>query len=101
MTQNFDISKRIEVQKIRQQIDQLDDEMLSLILKRRDLAMELARLKTEVNDLMDHEQRVKEILSRIEHKANEMGMEGAEVRVLWKALIAYMIKEQTAKYTFF
>jgi chorismate mutase len=98
MTQNQNIDKKIEVQKIRHQIDEIDDDLLDLLLKRRDIALDLARIKTEINDPMNHEERVRKMLDRIEKKANEMGMDGAAVKELWKALIVYMITEQTAKY---
>ena len=63
--------------------------------------MEIARVKTELNDSMDHEERMKQILDRIEKEANDKGMDGKEVRVLWKSLIKYIVKEQTERYPFF
>lgn len=101
MTQNYDIDKRIEVQKLRHIIDGVDDELLGLLLKRKDIALEIARLKTEINDPMNHEERVKQMLDRIEKKASGMGMNGPAVRDLWKAIIVYMITEQTAKYSLY
>jgi len=95
------IGKRVEIERLRHDIDEIDDKLLNLIAQRRDVAMSIARLKTELQDSVDHEGRVKVILELIEKKANSKGLQGKEVRELWKAIIKYMILEQTEEYPYF
>jgi len=85
------------VQRMRRKVDIVDDKILKLLLERRDLALEISRLKTEAEDSIGHEERAKQILERIGTEADRMGMDGEEVKHFWKALIKYMISEQTKR----
>jgi len=85
--------------RLRAQIDEIDAALLQLIAKRKDIALEIAKVK-QSSGSSDDEQRLKEVLDRVQGKAKEVGLDESEMKSLWKSLIAYMIKEQMKKYPY-
>ncbi|MBN2517636.1 MAG: chorismate mutase [Candidatus Altiarchaeota archaeon] len=83
----------LEIQRVRRKIDDIDDKILDLLMERRELAIRVAGMEKEVH-LNDHKKRIKEMLDRIELKADMKGLNGKNVREFWKALVEYMIHEQ-------
>jgi chorismate mutase len=88
-----------EIEKLRAVIDSIDLAILSCIAKRRDVALEIARLKQKSGSA-DDEARLRALLDNIQAEAKKMGLDEAEIKSLWKALIAYMIKEQMKRYPY-
>ena len=88
-----------DVTKLRAEIDEIDMALLQLIARRKDVAVEVAQVKQQIGS-QDDEARMVTILDAVEKKATEVGLNGKEMRTIWKDLIAYMIKEQMAKYPY-
>lgn len=85
--------------KLRAQIDEIDLAILRLIAKRRDIALEIGKTKQKSGP-QDDEERLREVLERVQKRSKELGLDEAEMKALWKAMIAYMIKEQMEKYPY-
>lgn len=88
-----------DVTKLRAQIDEIDLMMLRLLAKRRDIALEIARVKQKSGQQND-EERVKELLERIQKRSKELGLDETEMKALWNLLISYMKCEQMKKYPY-
>ena len=88
-----------DIEKMRAEIDEIDMALLQLISKRREVALEIARIKQKIGS-KDDEERMELILERIQARAEELGLNKEEIKQLWKNLIAYMIKEQMLKYPY-
>jgi len=85
--------------KRRAEIDEIDMALLQLIARRRDIALEIAKIKQKIGSA-DDEQRLKDILDKVQKRAEELGLDPEEMKSLWKSMIAYMIREQMKKYPY-
>jgi chorismate mutase len=88
-----------DVQRLRAKIDQIDLAMLQLIARRKDAALEIAKIKQKIGS-QDDEDRMRKILESIGNEAKALGLKDSEIKSIWKDLIAYMIKEQMGKYPY-
>ena len=91
-----------EVGRLRREIDEVDSELVGLIAKRRDLALEVAKLKQEGGSGLKTggSKRIEDILKKIEEEAGRHGLDSAEMKRLWKCLVRCMIKEQMKSYPY-
>jgi chorismate mutase len=88
-----------DIGKLRAQIDEIDLALIGLIARRKDVAIEIAKIKQQAGSEGD-EERLRQVLDNVERQANELGMDGKKVRELWKELVKYMIEEQMAKHPY-
>jgi chorismate mutase len=88
-----------EILKFRAQIDEIDAALIQLIAKRRDVAVEIAKIKQE-EGAKDDEERLKQVFDKIEKIAEEQGLKSERIKPIWKELIKYMIEEQMDKYPY-
>ena len=88
-----------DVTKLRGEIDEIDLAILQLIAKRRDIALEIAKTKQKSGP-QDDEERLKQVLKRIQKRSNELDLDEKEMKALWKVMIAYIIREQMEKYPY-
>jgi len=91
--------KMSEITKLRAQIDEIDAALLHLIAKRKDVAVEIAKIKQE-KGATDDEARLKELFLRIEKMAEEEGLKPEKIKAIWKELVKYMIEEQMERYPY-
>ena len=85
--------------KRRGQIDEIDLAILQLIAKRRDIALEIAKTKQKSGPQED-EERLRQVLERIQKRSKDLGLDEAEMKALWKVMIAYIIREQMERYPY-
>jgi len=88
-----------DVTRLRGQIDEIDLAILQLIAKRRDIALEIAKTKQK-SGLQDDEERMRQVLERIQKRSKELSLDEAEMKAVWKVMIAYIIREQMEKYPY-
>ncbi len=88
-----------DIEKLRAVIDEIDFALLQLIAKRKDIAIEIAKIKQK-NGSSDDEERMRKLLGLVQERARKLGLDEKEIKELWKALIAYMIKEQMKKHPY-
>jgi chorismate mutase len=96
-----DVKKKLEseIKKGRAEIDEIDSALLQLIARRRDVAVEIAKIKQKVGST-DDEARLKEVFTSLEKRAKELKLNPDKMRLIWKALVKYMIEEQMEKYPY-
>ena len=89
----------VEIKKRRAEIDEIDAALLQLIARRRDVAVEIAKIKQKVGS-EDDETRLKEVFTDLEKRAKELKLKPEKVKLIWKDLVKYMIEEQMEKYPY-
>jgi chorismate mutase len=86
-----------EIERMRGKIDEIDSALLHLIASRKEVALGIAKLKQK-GGTADDEARLRKVLENIQVQARKLNLDEAEIKALWKRLIAYMIKEQMKEY---
>ena len=89
----------MDIDKLRKEIDQIDAGIVKLIAERRDVALEIAKLKQKSGPRGDKE-RLEQVLSNVENRANELGLDGKRLRSIWTSLVEYMIDEQMVRHPY-
>jgi chorismate mutase len=79
---------------LRQQIDQIDDELLTILAKRMRISREIGQYKKEHNMPVLQTVRYDEILDRRVNGAKEMGMDGAFMKTILEAVHEESIRQQ-------
>ena len=75
------------MQKIRKQIDQIDQKILNLIAKRYSLALKLADQKKQNNLPIQDKKREEKILANIVKKAKKLSIAPEHVQKLFKQIL--------------
>ena len=90
------MNKAPELNQTRKQITALDKELLSLLSKRRDLSLDVARSKeVDVRPIRDT-QREKELLARLVEQGREHGLDAHFVISLYQSIIEDSVLNQQA-----
>lgn len=84
---------------LRREIDEIDSRLIALIGKRRELALEIAKIKQRGGS-WDDDGRVAEILRNVRAGAEKNGLDPDEMEAVWRRLIDYMISEQMRRYPY-
>ncbi|GAB6013236.1 chorismate mutase [Viscerimonas tarda] len=83
-----------DLSNLRNQIDQLDDQLLELLAKRMRVSCEIGTFKKEHNMLIVQTERYDEILSKRIAQATEMGMNPEFMRVVLEAIHEESVRQQ-------
>lgn len=84
------MKKYTTLDEVRLSIDKIDDEMINLIAKRKQLVIEAVKLKTK-DQIVDQE-RIEKILTNLNKKAELKNLPKGLVEKLWKAMIDEFIE---------
>lgn len=84
------MKKYTTLNEVRLSIDKIDDEMINLIAKRKQLVIEAVKLKTK-DQIVDQE-RIEKILTNLNKKAKLKSLPKGLVEKLWKAMIDEFIE---------
>ena len=84
------MKKYTTLDEVRLSIDKIDDEMINLIAKRKQLVIEAVKLKTK-DQIVDQE-RIEKILTNLNKKAKLKKLPKGLVEKLWKAMIDEFIE---------
>ncbi len=84
-----------ELQTLRQQINEIDMQLLSLLAKRFQLVSEIGTHKKVQNIEIQDKQREEEILEALNQKAKEYHLDKNLVQTIWRAIFnqAYLIEQ--------
>ena len=81
---------------VRQQIDRIDQQLVSLLAERGDYVRQAARFKADAAAVAAP-QRVAAVLARVDALAGELGADRQVVAAVWRAMIdAFIVAEQAA-----
>ena len=78
--------KRKKLNKIRFELDKLDNTLIKIIKKRTNLVKKVLALKEHKNQIVD-QKRIDEIFVRLDKEAKKRGVSQILVRSLWKIMI--------------
>ena len=78
--------KQIELNKLRNKLDKLDDSFIKLIKKRTDLVKKVLKLKKYKNQIVD-KKRIKIILSKVKRKSIKNKIDPKITNRIWKNMI--------------
>jgi len=90
------MSARPDLQALREAIEGVDREILSLLKRRMDLAEEVARAKIESAAPFRDRQREEQIIGRIRHLATDLGLDAHEIERLYRDIMEMSIGRQQA-----
>ena len=79
-------NKKIKLNKIRHQLDNLDDTLIKIIKKRTNLVKKVLILKDRKNQIVD-KKRIKEILKNIRKKSLKIQVDPKITNKIWKNMI--------------
>ena len=79
-------NKRIKLNKIRHQLDKLDDILIKIIKKRTNLVKKVLILKDKKNQIVD-KKRIKEILKNIRTKSLKNQIDPKITNKIWRNMI--------------
>ncbi len=82
------------LEEIRNQIDKIDDEILSLLAKRESLSKEVGRIKKAKNKQILDKERETQLIESIKKKSEELGLNEDFVIALYKIVLENSRKEQ-------
>lgn len=83
-----------ELKKLRDRIDTVDDEIVSLLSKRTDIVKEVGKLKKEHQlELLD-EKRLNELLDTKKQKAKLLGISESFIENIFKQIHEYSVQIQ-------
>jgi len=84
----------MELEEIRKEIDKVDNEIISLLARRKSLSREVGRLKKTKNKPVFDKKREIELITQINEKAKELGLEEDFVVSLYDIILEDSKKEQ-------
>ncbi|SHI27535.1 chorismate mutase [Ferrimonas marina] len=90
------MSQQHPVEPIRRQITELDQQLLSLLAKRRALSLEVAKSKRDVVKPVRDSQRESALLTRLVQQGRELGLDGQYVSRLFHTIIEDSVLRQQA-----
>ena len=79
---------------VRKEIEAIDRELINLIAKRTNLAGDVLEAKKHEDKPINDEGRNHEVLERVSNIATECGLDGGEVKNIFKILIKMSIERQ-------
>tara|TARA_Y100000768_G_C23488092_1_gene455772 strand:+ start:167 stop:454 length:288 start_codon:yes stop_codon:yes gene_type:complete len=86
-----------EMKLIRKQIDQIDDKLLPLMIKRSKLVEKALSLKKKKNEIVD-KKRIEEILQKISKKTTELEGNSKLLKSIWLSIIKNFIDFENQKF---
>ncbi len=79
-----------EMKLLRKKIDQVDDKLLPLMVKRSKLVQEALNLKKKKTEIID-KKRIEEISKKISKKTEELGGNSKLLKAIWLSIIKNFI----------
>lgn len=74
------------LQHVREQIDEVDDQILALLARRQRLVQEAAGHKTDEQAVRAPDRRAQQA-ERLQRRAAELGLDGGVVAAVWTAMV--------------
>lgn len=90
------MSDELDLNKIREQITQLDQDLLALFAKRRSLTLQVAKSKAHIVRPVRDQQREQELLIRLIKQGKELGLDAHYVTSVFQTIIEDSVLNQQA-----
>ncbi|MEO1954306.1 MAG: chorismate mutase [Campylobacterales bacterium] len=92
----MDIKKCNSLQEVRQEVDKIDAKLIDLISARSHYIRQAAMFKESVEEVKTP-QRIDEILTRVRHRAIELGVSPNMISELFEIMIDEMVETEIAE----
>lgn len=89
------MSRRLE--ELREEIDEIDRQLISLLARRMGLAREIARLKEERGMPLRDERREEEVVGRAREMARRLGLEPEVAETVMRVIVSRMARKQAER----
>ena len=93
-TENIILIKESVMKEIREKINSIDDKMLQLLAERRELSVEIIKLKNEDKSAIRDRDREKQLLTRLIEAGREYGLDTHYVSKIFQEIISDSIRIQ-------
>lgn len=87
----------MELAKIRQKLDQIDQQILSLLAKRKELTLQVAQVKKTSQQPICDRKREQKILTTLSLAGKKLGLKKIEIQKIWHAIFSTSRDCQQAK----
>ena len=82
------------MEKIRQNIDEIDQEILNLLKERKELALKIGQIKQDENLLFKQPEREQTVFKDVEKSSKKLGLDPKFTEKLFKLIIKNSLEEQ-------
>lgn len=82
------------LEELRKNIDSIDNKIIELLAKRKDLIKKIAEIKKELNKPVIDQEREQQVIKRIMEKAKESGLDRKFVTSLYNIILENSRNEQ-------
>lgn len=91
------MKKCTSLQEVREEIDTIDDQILELIAKRKDMVKQAANFKHSVEEIKADE-RIDHVMDRIRHRALTLGVSPNLAVEIYRKMIDDMVETEIAQF---
>ena len=82
------------MKEVREKVNQLDKQILELLAERRELSLQIAKIKNAEKSFIRDQNREKELLTRVIEKGREIGLDSHYVSKIFHEIISDSVKLQ-------
>ncbi len=91
------MKKCASLEEVRDEIDKIDDQILELIAKRKDMVKQAANFKHSVEEIKADE-RIDHVIDKVRHKALVLGVSPNMVTDIYRQMIEDMVETEIAQF---
>ncbi len=91
------MKKCASLEEVRDEIDKIDDQILELIAKRKDMVKQAANFKHSVEEIKADD-RIDHVIDRVRHKALVLGVSPNMVTDIYRQMIEDMVETEIAQF---
>ena len=84
----------MSLEELRKEIDRIDNEILSRLIKRKNIVKEIAKIKKELGKPILDEEREQQLIEKLKLKSNEKGLDRDFIGSLYGIIIKNSREEQ-------
>jgi len=84
----------MEIKELRQEIDKIDDEILELLNKRKEIIKDITVLKKELNEPIYDKDRERQLLEKLKIKSKEKDLDENFVSSIYEIILKNSKEEQ-------
>ncbi len=91
------MKKCASLEEVRDEIDKIDDQILELIAKRKDMVKQAANFKHSVEEIKADD-RIDHVIDRVRHRALVLGVSPNMVTDIYRQMIEDMVETEIAQF---
>lgn len=88
------MNKQEQLKELRDKIDYFDNELMKVLSKRLEVALEIHMLKMKIGVPVHDKERIESIINKISNRAAEHGLNASHAEEIWRKIIDMSIEHQ-------